>query len=264
MKTELRVLFYSPIAWLILIIFAIQAGMTFSENVRTYYVSQVSGGENTGLTLRIYASLFSTMLDNLFLYVPLLTMGLMSRELGSGSIKLLYSSPVTNSQIILGKYFSMLILGLGFVLVLLLEIAGGYFAIENFDVGATLVGLLGFYLTFCVYAAIGLFMSTITSYQVVAAMGTLAVLAVLSFIGGVGQDIDFVRDITWWLSVSGRTRGILDGIIGSSDILYFLLVISLFLALTVLKLRGNESVVLVPPFGYSMAGSLRWYCFAAT
>ena len=241
MKTELRVLFYSPIAWLILIIFAVQSGMTFSENVRTFYVSQVAGGDNKSLTMLIYIGLFRTMLDNLYLYVPLLTMGLMSRELGSGSIKLLYSSPVSNSQIILGKYFSMLVLGLGFVLILVLEIVGGYFAIENFDIGMTLIGLLGFYLTFCAYAAIGLFMSTITQYQVVAAMGTLAVLAVLSFIGGVGQDIDFIRDITWWLSVSGRTKGILEGIIGSADILYFLLVILLFLTLAVLKLRGERT-----------------------
>lgn len=240
MKTELRVLFYSPIAWLILIVFAIQAGIVFTDSVRECYVGQISGNKYENLTQLIYGNLFRMMLDNLFLYIPLLTMGLMSREFGSGSIKLLYSSPVSNTQIILGKYFSMLLLGLGFTIIMIPSIIAGYGCIEHFDIGVTLVSLISFYLTFCAYAAIGLFMSTITHYQVVAALGTLTVLAILSFIDNIGQSIDWVREITYWLSITGRTRDILEGIIGTSDILYFILVILLFLTLSLLKLRGER------------------------
>ena len=74
------------------------------------------------LTLAIFGGqrgLFVAVLSYLYLYIPLLTMGLMSRELGSGSIKLLYSSPITNAQIILGKYCAMLVYGLILVGVLL-------------------------------------------------------------------------------------------------------------------------------------------------
>lgn len=240
MKTELRVLFYSPIAWLVLILFAVQSGFAFTDRLRELYVSQVVGGNNYNLTLLVYKPLFGTLLDTLYLYIPLLTMGLMSREFGSGSIKLLYSSPVSNGQIIAGKYASMLVFGLGFAGILLLETVAGIYTIENFDIGMLWVVLFGFYLTFCAYAAIGLFMSTITNYQVVAALGTLAVLAVLSFADRVGQGVDFVREITGWLAVTGRTRDILGGMIGSADVLYFLLVISLFLTLAVLKLRGER------------------------
>lgn len=67
----------------------------------------------------------------------------------------------------------------------------------------------------CAYAAIGLFMSTLTSYQVVAAVGTLAVLAALNYIENVGQDIPFVRDITYWLSISGRADTFFKGMICS-------------------------------------------------
>lgn len=169
------------------------------------------------------------MLDYLYLYVPLLTMGLMSREFGSGSIKLLYSSPVSNAEIILGKYASMLVFGLGFVAILLIPVLSGVFSIENFDIGRECIALLGFYLTFCVYAAIGLFLSTITMYQVVAAIGTLVVLALLSYVGKIGQEIDFVRDITNWLSVTGKTKGLLKGIIGTSDVAYYLLVVIVLL-----------------------------------
>ena len=82
-------------------------------------------------------------------------------------------------------------------------------------------------------------MSTITKYQVVAAIGTLAVLAVLNFIGKVGQDIDFVRDLTYWLSISGRSKVFLEGMICSKDIFYFVLVIFMFLTFTFIKLQGE-------------------------
>ena len=101
----------------------------------------------------------------MFLYIPLLTMGLMSREFGSGSIRLLYSSPVTNVQIILGKFLSMMIYGLVLVGIMLIFTLFGAFTIKDFDLPLVLTGLLGVYLLICAYAAVGLFMSSLTSYQ---------------------------------------------------------------------------------------------------
>lgn len=83
-------------------------------------------------------------------------------------------------------------------------------------------------------------MSTITKYQVVAVVGTLAILAILNFIGGVGQEYDFVRDITYWLAISGRSKVFIDGMISSKDTLYFVLVIFMFLGLSVIKLQGER------------------------
>ena len=243
MMTELRILFYSPIAWLVLIIFAVQSGIVFTTTLNEWYVTQVSGEEVEKLTSTIFQVVFRTMLDNLYLYIPLLTMGLISREISSGSIKLLYSSPVSNIQIISGKYLSMLVYGMGFVAILLVEIVIGSYVIENFDTGMPLSALLSFYFTFCTYTAIGLFMSTITSYQVVAALGTLAILGVLSFIQYIGQEVDFVRDITFWLSVTGRSQNFIKGVIGSADVLYYLLIVSLFLSLSIWKLNADRSKI---------------------
>lgn len=244
MKTELRVLFYSPIAWLILIVFAFQAGVEFCTQIADLLRQQALGYRLYAATTSIfggYGGVITSMLENLYLYIPLLTMGLMSRELSSGSIKLLYSSPVSNVQIILGKYFATLVYGLGFVAILLLEFFLSWIIVKDFDIMMVLVALLGLYLTVCVYAAIGLFMSTITQYQVVAAIGTLAVLAVLNFIGNIGQEIDFVRDLTYWLSISGRSKTFMDGLVNSADLLYFLLVVLMFLALSIIKLHGERS-----------------------
>ena len=240
-KTELRILFCSPVSWLILVIFAFQAGLNFSENFGGQLKRQALEyglGEVTLNTFAGYTGLLVSMLKSLYLYIPLITMGIMSRELSSGSIKFLYSSPITTTQIILGKYLSMLIYGAMLMGILLIYIIFGYFAIENMDITFVLTGLLGLYLLTCAYAAIGLFMSSITSYQVVAAMGTLAVLAVLNFIGEVGQGISFVRDITYWLSISGRAYQFLAGMICSEDVLYFIIVISLFIILSIMRLQA--------------------------
>ena len=240
-KTELRILFCSPVSWLILVIFAFQAGLNFSENFGGQLkrlALEYGLGEVTMQTFAGYTGLLVSMVNNLYLYIPLITMGLMSRELSSGSIKFLYSSPITTTQIILGKYLSMLIYGFILMMILLIYVFFGYFTIENMDLPYVLTGVLGLYLLTCAYAAIGLFMSSITSYQVVAAMGTLAILAVLNFIGDVGQSISFVRDITYWLSISGRTYPFLSGMICSEDILYFIIVISLFIILSIMRLQS--------------------------
>ncbi|WP_337956949.1 ABC transporter permease [Butyricimonas sp. An62] len=179
-KMELQTLFYSPIAWLILVIFAFQTVTNFMGNIESYVQSQELGYPVSSITTRLFASpwggLFTTVQGYLYLYIPLLTMGLMSRELSSGSIKLLYSSPVTNWQIILGKYLSMMIYGLALIFVLLVIALFGSFTIKDFDFPMVLSGLLGLYFLICAYAAVGLFMSSLTSYQVVAAIMTLVVL----------------------------------------------------------------------------------------
>lgn len=242
-KTELQNLFYSPIAWLILIIFIIQVSMNFMGSCYQIVVNQTLGWGAAGITSSIfcgYLGVYDSVCQNLYLYIPLLTMGLMSRELGSGSINLLYSSPVTNRQIILGKYLSMMIYTFILIAILMVYVIYGICTIENADVSLLLSGLLSIYLLACAYAAIGLFMSSLTSYQVVAAIGTLAILSVLNFVKGMWQDVAFVRDIMYWLSISGRTEEGIQGFIRSEDIFYFLIVITLFLSFSIIRLQARR------------------------
>lgn len=239
-KAELNALFCSPIAWLILIIFAFQAGLTFSDLVADQLRYVALGYRPYNLTASLlvgFGGMYSSMQNNLYLYIPLLTMGLMSREYSSGSIKLLYSSPITNMQIILGKYLSILIYTLVLMGILFIFFLFSACVVDNFDYSFALTGLLGMFLLVCAYAAIGLFMSSLTEYQVVAAVGTLTVLAVLNFMNQIGQDFDFVRDLTYWLSLAGRSDKFLKGLICSEDVLYFIVVVVLFLALSVLRLK---------------------------
>ena len=241
-RAELQTLFYSPVAWLIIIIFTVQTSMGFTASMESWVKYFLQGYKAAGLSLDVFANqqggLYINVLSYLYLYIPLLTMGLMSREFASGSIKLLYSSPVTNTQIILGKFLSMMIYGLILVVILLVYVlTAGYF-VEAFEWKAVLMGLLGIYMLICAYAAIGLFMSSLTAYQVVAAMGTLTVLAVLNYMSTLWQDIAFVRDLTYWLAISGRAGSFLVGLFVSEDFLYFVIVMILFLLLAIIRLQA--------------------------
>ena len=236
-------LFYSPIAWLVLVIFTFQLADYFMGSVENLFRVQRMNIFQQGFTSSLFSSPFGEGLlpqlqRYLYLYIPLLTMGMMSRDLGSGSIKLLYSSPIKNTHIILGKYFSLMLFGLMLIAIAFVFVLWGSFHIKDFEWGLVLPGLLGLYLLICTYVAIGLFISSLTSYQVAAAIGSMAVLAALTYVSYLGQDIEFVRDITHWFGLTTRTNGFLNGIISSEDVLYFVLITLLFLSLSILRLNA--------------------------
>jgi len=244
-RLELSVLFYSPIAWLVLIIFTIQSGITYTEQLYAQETNQQLERVLQVLSKVLFAGddgMLKSVMDNLYLYIPLLTMGLLSRETSSGSIKLLLSSPVTVREIVFGKFLAMMVYGLILVFILLGYTMAAYFSISSLDVKFVMGGIFGLYLLICAYTAIGLFMSSLTSYQVVAAISTLAILAGLNFIGEIGQDYDFIRGLTYWLSMDGRTENMLNGMITSKDFIYFILVIIFFLVLTIMKLNSGREI----------------------
>ena len=251
-RTELATMFYSPIAWFIWIVFSYICASDFVSNidsVLTYKDIYGYGVDPTSLSFYQFLNTFGGYLQGivgqLYIYTPLLTMGIMSRETASGSIKLLYSSPVTSSQIILGKYLATMVFGLCMMAVPVLACCYSSFAILNFDWAPILVALLGLYLLICAYSAIGLFMSSLTNYQVVAALGTLAVLAGLRFVGTFGQEYDIIRDVTYWLSLNGRSESMMIGTVRSEDMVYFVAVVAMFLAFTIFRISFSRRTLSV-------------------
>lgn len=242
-RRELRSLFYSPIAWVLLIVFVIQVSTLYIENLSRVLHVMFAGYERP-VTFLIFSmpkhGLFANVVNALMFYVPLLTMGLISRERQNGSIRLLMSSPVTLVQMVLGKYLAMLVYLLLFVVFLLLLMVSTGVMAEQLDYPRVLSGILGIYLLAATYAAVGLFMSSLTNHQMVAAIGTIALLASLSFIGSVGQRVPVVEEVAYWLSIEGRTEYLLTGLIASKDVLYFLSIVTLFLVFTFLKLAAGR------------------------
>ncbi|NML22566.1 ABC transporter permease subunit [Pseudoflavitalea sp. G-6-1-2] len=243
---ELRTLFYSPIAWFLMIVFLIQCGIVYLSSMEDLAMQQEIGGRAldymANLTDRIFlgsGGLFNNVMQNLYLYIPLLTMSLISRETSSGTIKLLYSSPIKVRHIILGKYLSMVLYSLLMVGIVFIFLLSGMFQIQSPETGMLMTAMLGFFLLLCAYSAIGLFMSCLTTYQIVAAICTFVMIGILSYIGTLWQKIEFVRNITYFLSMSGRTSKMLAGLITTKDVIYFLLIIAMFVGFSILKLKGG-------------------------
>lgn len=244
-RQELNYFFYSPIAWLLLIAFMVQCAVSFTDSVQFYMLSQnmrkLYQMAPPHLTTDIMVkALFKPLADKLYLYLPLLTMGLVSREVSSGTIRLLYSSPLRTSQIVLGKFMAMMVYNLLLLLILGIAVGISTWVIPHADMGMMLSGLLGFYLLMCAYAAIGLFMSCLTSYQVVAALSTLAVFAALQYLAQVGQGNDFVRDLTYYMSLASRMDNFFVGMITTRDLLYFIDIIFLFLGFSLIRLQSDR------------------------
>lgn len=244
-RLELNYLFFSPVAWIILVVFCVRAGAHITFLLASALSLQVQSGE-LGLSLTQYVfslgiSLYGHINQNLYFYIPMLTMAAISRETRSGSIKLLLSSPVRVIDIVLGKYVAILaFIGL-FVAATMGMVIVGYFTIDSFDCLAVLPGILGVFLLGAAYAAIGLFMSSLTSYQVVAGISTIGVLAILNLVGAIGQRVPILADITYWLSLRGRTESFSSGLVSSSDLFYFLAIIALFLTFAILRLSGSAT-----------------------
>lgn len=238
-RNELRQLFYSPIAWVLLGVFFIISGLSFTSVFGLLTSSIAFGREmDGGLTMGLLGRLLSRLQTYIYLFVPLLTMGMISNEKSSGSIKLLLSSPIKHTQLVLGKFGSMMV----YTLVLLTSVAApiifSSITVKALDIWPILVGLLGLYLLTLTYAAVGIFMSSLTRYPIVAAVGAIATLFMMNYSRRLWQDIPFVRDITYWLGMSGRSNTFVGGMIASEDLIYFITLIVLFLCLTTFTLRA--------------------------
>ena len=243
-KLELSTLFFSPIAWIVLFIFSLLCGISLVNFLDGKFMSLLFGEGYPGLTMSFLVrgdtAYYILIRTTLFVFIPLLTMGIISRERQSGSIKLLYSSPIKLKTIIAGKYIAILT----FISVLMLIAFIGAFTvksfIENADFNVALSGLLILFLLAAAYAAIGLYVSSLSQFPVVDVIVTVAILGFFDLMVSLVKEVPIARDIFYWFSLSQHTGTTLWGLITSGDIAYFVMIILLFLTLTWFKLESNR------------------------
>ncbi|WP_164735318.1 Gldg family protein [Pseudoflavitalea rhizosphaerae] len=251
-KSELRNLFYSPVAWFLALVFTVQCGYLFVEVLYTIVHNQeVMKAENpdfkdwgqiplTMLFFSIPNSAYAAVLNNIYLFVPLLTMGLIGREVHANTIKLLFSSPVKLRQVVAGKFLAIMVYNFVLLMILGIFLLSFGLSVRSADYGFILSGALAFYLLICAYTSIGLFMSSLTNYQILAAVSTFIVIFVLSRVDKLWQHVEFVRDLTWFLHLPGHTARMLKGLIASKDLIYFVLVVCMFLGFTLVQLKRQR------------------------
>lgn len=241
---ELRSLFLSPLAWTLLAVVQLILAFLFLAQLEQYALVQAQLAmlpNPPGVTEVIVAPLLSSATIILLLVIPLLSMGLISGERRNGSLPLLLSAPVSLTEIILGKYLGLLgFLGLMFALLLLMPLSlllGG-----SLDAGLFAAGALGLALMLAAFAAIGLYMSTLTAQPTVAAVATFGLLLLLWIIdlasGSLPEGAS--SGLLGYLSLQRHYEALLRGMFDSSDVAYYLLVVLTALVLSVRRLDADR------------------------
>jgi len=247
-KNELYSLFYSPIAWLLMILFLILTSTDYIGVMDAYLRGFIRGGQdlrgiheltNLFLNDRLFGY-FPKIITNLYMIFPLITMGLVSREVNNGTIRLLYSSPVTVSEVVLGKYLAVTAFCLALIILTGFTLLFFPVTITHPAISQMISALFGLFLVMSCYAAIGLFVSSLTTYQAVAAIVTLVLFGALNIIDSFFNNIDFLRDITYYLKFQNKSANFIKGFLNSRDLIYFLIVITAFLCFTIIRIENQR------------------------
>lgn len=248
-RKEFNSYFRSPIAYVVLAAFAVIFGYFF-------YFGYLSRFVEANLTAAQYAQMYGQMIHLnvnemvirplmfligticLFL-VPMITMRLFAEEKKTGTIELLMTSPITDLQMILGKFLGAFLLYLSLLLITALYLLT-LFRYGNPDWRPVLTGYLGLLLLGGCYLSLGMFLSTLTRNQFVAAFLTFVPLLLLWVIGlGSEYSTSIAGQVASYLSITGHMENFSKGVIDLKDTVYYLTVIGFGLFLTA---RSLESV----------------------
>jgi len=186
---EFRNLFLSPLAWAIMAVLQLIVAYLFLTQIDTYMVLQprLAGIEGApGVTDIVVAPLFQTVGFLFMLIAPAITMRVFSDEKRNHTLSLLLSAPVSMSDIVLGKFLGVTLFFL-VLLVMLAAMPASLYAGTTLDTGKLAAGILGLALLLASFAAIGVFMSSLTEQPVVAAVSTFGLLLLLWIIDWSGS-----------------------------------------------------------------------------
>lgn len=229
-RRELSALFFSPIAYAVLGMFALGSALMF----------MVGLGAGQEATMR---PTFDGVVWLLVFLVPAVCMRLVSEEFSRGTIERLMTLPVTESQVVVGKWLASVV----FLAVLLLPLLVEAAVLEYLgdpDYGPIATGLLGLGLVSALYAAIGVFASAATQNQVIAFMAAVFVICVLTFVLFFLPEASFVspgvKAAMYYANVNRQYADFAKGLIDVRNFAYFASGTALFLFLAVKLLESRR------------------------
>jgi ABC-2 type transport system permease protein len=241
--SEFKRMFNSPLAWSVLAILQFILAMIFLSRVDEFvavFQQQMATADNApGATFFIISPVYLWAGIIMLAVMPIMTMRLFAEERMNKTLTLLKSSPVSSTQIVLGKYGGVLLFVALFILMISLMPIALSFGTE-LDWGIILSSTLGLFLLLASFAAAGLFLSSLTSQPIIAAIssfGLLMFLVVLYLSGGSQSNSS---ELFIYLSHFSHFETFVRGIIDSSDIVYYLLFIVGFIILSIRKLDNDR------------------------
>jgi gliding motility-associated transport system permease protein len=241
LKRELKSYFASPTAYIILVVFLVLSGIFFFFYLETFIKSQFDPRyqmfrEKLNLNEFVIRPYFGTISVVLLFMIPLITMRLIAEERKNFTTELLFTSPVRVSQIVLGKFlacFSLfaLMVVLSAIYLVVLKAYG------NPDLGPVLAAYLGLFLLGGSLISAGLFASSLTENQIVAAVISFGILLVF-WILGASSDAD--SSILGYISIINHLDNFTKGLIALRDTVYYLSFIFFGLFLTYISLESER------------------------
>lgn len=228
MKRDLKGYFTSPLGFVFVAAYIIVMNATF-------YITSIMNASN-GLT-----TVFNVMLYSLAIIVPILTMRTFSEDYKQKTDQLLLTSPVSPTGIVLGKFFAaFLVFVFGLVLTIIYVIICQAFGTVNMaSVVGNYVAILG---VAAVYISIGVFVSSLTENQLISAIATLAVFALLLILDLCYNLVNtaWIKSVLYWLSIYRRYNTFIMGVFSLADFVYYISVSAVFLFLTVRMLEKKR------------------------
>ena len=227
LRRDMFAYFYSPVAYIVISVFLIITGWFFTSEM---FIANDS-------SLR---SVFGIIPFIFIFFVPAITMRLMSEERKSGTAEILFTMPISDIEIVLGKYFA----GLGLLAAaLLFTIPYGVtvVALGEPDIGMMVTGYLGLLLMGAAYVSVGVFASTISGNQVISFIIAFLIIFALWLIDKFLVIIPpLMVPVLQYLSIDYHYQNIARGVIDSRDVLYYLSVVVFMLSLARLSLESRK------------------------
>lgn len=236
---ELRSMFLSPLAWTVLAVTQLILAWSFFTQIDFFFniQSELSTLPNApGVTDLVVMPTFEVASVILLMVTPLLTMRLISEERRNGSIALLLSSPLSMTEIVLGKFIGIVLFMLIFIIMVSLMPLSLLMG-AALDLGKLAAGMFALALLLSAFSAAGLYLSSLTNNPVVAAISSFGLLLLLWIINSNAGD---ASNALGQLSLLGHFSPMLRGLIDTADIAYFILFIATFLLLTIRQLDSQR------------------------
>ena len=238
-QKELRSYFASPIAYIVIGFFALLFGW-FYIGILDWFVRQgmqmgqfgMQGPQNLNINQQMIRPLLLNMTVVFLFLLPLVTMRTYAEEKRSGTIELLLTSPLTDMQIVIGKFLGAMALYSAMLAVTLVHF-GLLFVYGNPDWKPLAVAYLGLFLFGGCFISVGLFISSLTKNQIVAGAATFGVFLLLWVVDWIGQSLGPTGESrTKYLSMTEHLDDFVKGVIDTKHLVYYVSFITFGLFLT--------------------------------
>jgi ABC-2 type transport system permease protein len=244
-RRELNVYFHSPIAYIVLAMFSLIFGYFFSSGVAFFQTISAQAAMNPGMAppMNVNQFVVQPTMGNftiiLLFLIPMVTMRLFAEEQRQGTLELLLTSPLTDYEIILGKWLGGMLLYCCMLALSMVSMAV-LFLYTRPDWKALLVGYLGMLLIGSALLAMGAFLSTLTKSQIVAGALTFGLFLLLWVLDWAGHySTSTIGKVCSYLAMPPHFEQFTKGVIELKDVVYYLS--ATFLGLFLSK-RSLESI----------------------